>query len=137
MDGTKREILPALIAAEETGVFQRSAIHPYYLKKAAYNSDRPFENTAWGTPPKGKRPDNAGDYRALQKRAKELGIGKKCWGMKEPELRKAIEEYAQSQSGPGPDNRDEGLPGQDGEVAQAPHDLPAGEVEASPEASER
>ena len=99
-DGTKLEILPALIAAEQQGVFKRSAIHPYYLKKAAYNSDRPYENTDWGNPPKIKRPDNAGDYRAMQKRAKELGLGRTCVGLKGPELAEAIRkaEHEQRQS---------------------------------------
>jgi hypothetical protein len=89
-DGTKMEILPALQAAEQEGVFKRAAVHPYYLRKAAYNPDRPFENNDWGAPPKVKRPDNAGNYRTMQKRASELGLGRTCIGMKGPDLAEAI-----------------------------------------------
>ncbi len=131
------EILPALIAAEQQGIFKRPAIHPYYLKKAAWNSDRPYENTDWGTPPKGKRPDNAGDYRAMQKRAKELGLGRTCVGLKGPDLAEAIRnaEHAQSQSGAPGISGHEGVPGQDGQVGESPEDRPAEQVrEAAHEA---
>ena len=119
-DGTKVEILPALQAAEQNGVFKKSAIHPYYLRKAAYNSDRPYENLDWGSPPKGKRPDNVGDYRAMQKRAKELGLGMKGVGLKGPELaeeiRKAEDEQREGQGAPEGISGLEGVPGEGGEV---------------------
>ena len=119
-DGTKLEILPALIAGEQQGVFKRPAIHPYYLKKAAWNSDRPSENAEWGAPPRVKRPDNAGDYRTMQKRAKQLGLGRTCIGLKGPELAEAIRkaEYEQSQSDPSGVSGHEGFSGQDGSVGE-------------------
>ena len=100
MDGTKLEILPALIAAEQQGVFKRPAIHPYYLKKAGFNPDRPYENTDWGNPPKVKRSDNMANYKDMQKRAKELGLGRTCVGLKGPDLAEAIRkaEHEQRQS---------------------------------------
>lgn len=39
--GTKKEILPMLIAAEAAGVFQRPAVHPEFARKASRNSDDP------------------------------------------------------------------------------------------------
>ena len=84
------EILPALQAAEQQGVFKRPAINPYYLKKAAYNSDRPHENNDWGIPPVGKPRGNSGSYKLLQRQAKDLGIN--SFGMKGPELEAAVKE---------------------------------------------
>ena len=128
-DGTKAEILPALIAAEQQGTFKRPAAVPYYLKKAAWTSDRPFENTEWGTPPKGKRPDNAGDYRAMQKRAKELGLGRTGVGLKGPDLaeaiRKAEHERSKSESGTSGLSGHEGVPGQDGHMGNPAEDRTA------------
>lgn len=84
------EILPALIAAEQEGVFKRPAVNPYYLKKAAYNADRPYENNDWGICPVEKPRGNSGNYKVLQRQAKELGIN--SFGMKGPELEAAVKE---------------------------------------------
>ena len=122
-DGTKVEILPALIAAEQQGVFKGAAVHPYYLKKAAYNTDRPYENTDWGTPPKGKRPDRLVNYRALQKEAKALGIGGRCMGLKGPaleeEIRKARHEQGTSEGQAEGSIGHASVPGERGPVDQS------------------
>lgn len=90
LDGTKMEILPALQAAEQQGIFKRPAPNPYYLKKAAYNPDRPHENNEWGFCPPEKPKGNAGAYKLLQRQAKDLGIN--SFGMKGPELEVAVKE---------------------------------------------
>ena len=127
-DGTKPEIMPALVAAEANGVFKTAAIHPYYLRQAAFNPDRPHENNDWGTPPKGPRPDNTVKYKDMQRRAKALGLGKACVGLKAPELaeaiRKAEHEQRQSESGTPGLSGHEGLSGKDREVGEATQDWP-------------
>lgn len=122
------EILPALQAAEQQGVFKRAAAHPYYLKKAAYNPDRPYENNDWGFCPPEKPKGNSGNYKVLQRRAKNLGIN--SFGMKGPELEAAVKEaeneqrQGESEAGSVPGH--EGLQGQRGKVAQAAEGGPAG-----------
>ena len=119
------EILTALIAAEQQGVFKRNAVIPYFLKKAAWNSDRPYENTDWGTPPRVKvqSQGNALNYRELQKKASAMGIGKRCLHMKGPaleaEIRKAEYERRQSQiAAPGLSGH-EGISSEDGSVGES------------------
>ena len=124
------EILPALQAAEQEDVFKGAAIHPYYLKKAAYNPDRPHENNDWGEPPKERSPARTtvhlAGYHALAKRSRALGVFDKH--MKGPELeaaiRKAENEQRQNESEAGSVPGHEGLPGQGGEVAQTPEGGP-------------
>ena len=41
LDGTKPDILPALMAAERSGVFKHPPKHPEYARKAMRNSDEP------------------------------------------------------------------------------------------------
>ncbi len=41
LDGTKGAILPALMAAERSGVFQSPPKHPEFARKAMRNSDEP------------------------------------------------------------------------------------------------
>ena len=41
LDGTKGAILPALMAAERSGVFQRPPKYPEFARKAMRNSDEP------------------------------------------------------------------------------------------------
>lgn len=41
LDGTKPDILPALIAAERAGVFKHPPKHPEFARKAMRNSDEP------------------------------------------------------------------------------------------------
>ena len=137
-EGTKSEILPALIAAEQQGIFKRGAVIPYFLKKAAWTSDRPFDNTDWGSAPKSKRPDNALNYRALQQEAKALGIGKRCLGLKGPdlaeEIRKEKHERSQSESGTARLSGHEGVSGEDGQVGDQAEDWTSDRVgEVSPE----
>lgn len=40
--GTKDQILPPMITAEQQGVFSRPPKHPYYLQKAHQTSDIPY-----------------------------------------------------------------------------------------------
>lgn len=40
--GTKRQILPSLITAEQQGVFKRPPKNPWYLQKAGRTSDMPY-----------------------------------------------------------------------------------------------
>ncbi len=89
-DGTKSEILPAMIDAETRGVFRQVPVHNYYLKKAAYNSDRPEENTDWGPPPKAPAKNRNHELRELQKVAKKLGVA--GFGMTKVQYQEAIEE---------------------------------------------
>ena len=98
LNGTKPEILPALIAAEQQGIFKGPAAIPYYLKKAAWNSDRPFENTDWGNPPKDKRP-KTNAWQELIQEAKSLGVGKV--GMNRLEYEQAIKEAKENGSSGG------------------------------------
>lgn len=122
-DGTKPEIMPALVAAEANGAFKQPAIHPYYLRQAAFNPDRPHENNDWGNPPKVKRPDNTVKYKDMQKRAKALGLGMAGVGLKAPELaeliRKAEHEQRQSQSETEGISGHEGVSGGDGQVDES------------------
>ena len=41
LDGTKGAILPALMAAERSGVFKAPPLHPEFARKAMRNSDEP------------------------------------------------------------------------------------------------
>ncbi len=41
LDGTKPNILPALMAAERSGVFKHPPKHPEFARRAARNSDEP------------------------------------------------------------------------------------------------
>ena len=41
LDGTKPDILPALMAAERSGMFKHPPKHPEYARKAMRNSDEP------------------------------------------------------------------------------------------------
>lgn len=67
-DGTKEEILPAMQAAEQAGVFQGKPMRPEYVVKASRTSDDP--SVDWQAY---AAPDDF-NYRHLQKLAKEHGI---------------------------------------------------------------
>jgi len=104
-DGTKDQILPALIDAEARGVFRGHAKKPYYLEKAMRNPDQtatPLHDPdmdvepepvvqeagpALDPPKKVRKPS---EFNLLQKQARELGIN--GWGMKKDHLKKAIED---------------------------------------------
>lgn len=110
-DGTKNEILPAMITAEQDGIFRTHPKHPYYFEKARRDPDKraePLHNpemdrpltkseakeVAEGEPvEKPKKVRKPSGYNLLQKEAKSLGLN--CWGMKTPELAKAIENAKQ------------------------------------------
>jgi len=69
-DGTKPEIMPAMLAAESEGVFRGKPVRPEYLAKAAISSDDP-PSDEWLK----HRVDSSDmDFRRLQNLAKKHGI---------------------------------------------------------------
>jgi hypothetical protein len=93
-DGTKAEILPAMMDAEARGVFKGPPVHNYYLKKAAFNSDIPGENMDWGHPPKPPQKARKNELLDLQKEAKKHGVA--GFGMTKEQYKDAIEKAKQA-----------------------------------------
>lgn len=96
-EGTKAEILPALVAAEGSGVFTKPAVHAYWLLKAAYNPDVPHLNNQWGKEPASLKPKpDQTDFRKLQMEGKRLAgvLGHRVSevGMTKEQLEAAVEQ---------------------------------------------
>ena len=78
-DGTKEELLPIAVAAEQQGIFKRPAKDPFRLNKASKNADEWQMLKLAGVPrPPFEDPEpkvaNFGPRHLLQKRCKEAGI---------------------------------------------------------------
>ena len=86
-DGTKDQILPALVMAEQRGVFKGLVKRPYYLAKAARDRDLhkgiPLEMENPDNAPKVDVPPAEMDFRTLQKVCSEGGMNTFGKGKKE------------------------------------------------------
>ena len=67
-DGTKPEVLPAMLAAESAGIFQQQPKRPEFLVKASRSADEPHVD--WQSYAKKAEPN----FRQLQQLAKEHGV---------------------------------------------------------------
>ena len=85
-DGTKPQIMPALKAAQSEGIFNKSALHPEFLAKAARNADDPPSDAWMDYIPKAVS-NTIKDVRAL---CKENDIN--SFQMSEDEMRSALHE---------------------------------------------
>lgn len=94
-DGTKDELLPAILAAEAAGRFQRPAKDPYRLIKASKNADewRQWREAGLAMPAF-EMPDEeaaeASGYQMLRQRAKAVGIN--TWGKTKPQIEALLAE---------------------------------------------
>jgi len=130
-DGTKDEILPVLIAAEQQGQFKRKDYDKYcYARAELRPDDPPIE--VWRGPisvedtkpsPRSKEAQLAkkiarapnpgmGEFWNLQQKCKGLGIN--CAGKNTEWMRNAIAEHAGQAEA---EVVDEGVPSEDGDVA--------------------
>ena len=100
--GTKKQILPPMIAAEQQGVFRTPPKHPYYLQKAGRNTDMPrvpmepppeIQQTV-EPPPKERARRKESDYNRKQRLLQERGVpGKEVFGRTKADIDRMAEQH--------------------------------------------